>query len=258
MITRESDDAGARFLVLKDRPGKTAPVELLTALRAAAVADREWKEVREQLTDLRLEVGRYKALLEEALPARKGSSGPMERSPELAGEFTAPADRKLVRTTEEEAAKKRSKNLKQVEKLEGDPAYLQAKVAILGQELIELETRDEKHSRDREAELDAASALLGKKEAKSGWTSRCRRRGGWRRASKRSAPPSTRTALAHQLIAVGEADGDSGACQFHCRRCSTTRRPTSRAARRACRARSARPSATRAARERAAEVSARA
>ena len=49
MITRESDDAGARFLVLKDRPGKTAPVELLTALRAAAVADREWKEVREQL-----------------------------------------------------------------------------------------------------------------------------------------------------------------------------------------------------------------
>ena len=29
----------------------------------------------------------------------------MERSPELAGEFTAPADRKLVRTTEEEAAK---------------------------------------------------------------------------------------------------------------------------------------------------------
>ena len=105
MITRESDDAGARFLVLKDRPGKTAPVELLTALRAAAVADREWKEVREQLTDLRLELGRYKALRDDALPARKGSSGPMERSPELAGEFTAPADRKLVRTTEEEAAK---------------------------------------------------------------------------------------------------------------------------------------------------------
>ena len=135
----------------------------------------------------------------------------MERSPELAGEFTAPADRKLVRTTEEEAAKKRSKNLrKEAEKLEGDPAYLQAKVAILGQELIELETRDEKHSRDREAELDAASALLGKKEYKE-WMDPALpppRRMELLVEEKRATLDAQ--ALAHQLIAVGEADGDSG------------------------------------------------
>ena len=92
MITRESDDAGA-LLVLKDRP-KTAPVEPPTAPRAAAVADRSGRRVG-AVTDLRLEVGRYKACSMRRC-RRARAAGADERSPELAGEFTA-ADRKLVR-----------------------------------------------------------------------------------------------------------------------------------------------------------------
>ena len=259
MITRESDDAGARFLVLKDRPGRRRPSSCSLRCAPPPSPTASGRRCASSSPTCASSVGRYKALLEEALPARKGSSGPMERSPELAGEFTAPADRALVRTTEEEAAKKRSRisTLSEAAKLEGDPAYLQAKVAILGRSSPSSRRATRSTAAIARPSSTPPPPCWARRSTKSGWTPRCRRRGGIDPPRRREARLTLDAqALAHQLIAVGEADGDSGDAKT-CALPPMLDPPTDKPCGSACLPRAlGAAEATLAAHERAAEVSA--